>query len=101
MPFLWSIKTSVFSLEKAFNFYKFFMEVFNKDILKEIVRHQMPFGKYKGRKLCDLPISYLEWFGRKGGFPEGRLGMQMATVYEIKLNGLEEILIQLKNQFHT
>ncbi|MBA5629179.1 DUF3820 family protein [Moheibacter lacus] len=67
----------------------------NPEILKELVVHTMPFGKYKGRKLCDLPVFYLEWFASKG-FPQGKLGMQLATVYEIKTNGLEEILEGLK-----
>ena len=58
----------------------------------------MPFGKYEGRILADLPISYLEWFKRKGGFPKGKLGVLMETVYEIKLNGLEEILWELKKR---
>ncbi|MBL0303399.1 MAG: DUF3820 family protein [Cytophagaceae bacterium] len=56
----------------------------------------MPFGKYKGTTLSDLPVSYLEWFMRKGGFPPGRLGQQLATVYEIKSNGLQEIITKLK-----
>jgi len=59
----------------------------------------MPFGKYEGRYLSDLPISYLEWFIRKGGFPKGKLGMLLETVYEIKLNGLDEILFELKRNF--
>lgn len=65
------------------------------EILKSVVRMEMPFGKYKGRKLCDLPVSYLEWFAKKG-FPKGKLGMQLSTVYEIKINGLGEILEGLK-----
>lgn len=65
-------------------------------ILKEICKVKMPFGKYKGHILADLPISYLEWFLRNGGFPKGRLGMQLATVYEIKLNGLEGLLSTIK-----
>ena len=69
---------------------------FNPNMLQEIVRIRMPFGKYKGALLCDLPISYLEWFGRKG-FPQGKLGMQLQTVYEIKLNGLDDLLVRLKN----
>ncbi len=68
----------------------------DKEILLEIVKNQMPFGKYKGTLLCDLPVSYLEWFLRKGGFPEGKLGMRLSTVYEIKSNGLDEILWTLK-----
>lgn len=55
----------------------------------------MPFGKYKNRLLCDLPISYLEWFKRTG-FPDGKLGMQLNTIYEIKMNGLEYLLKPLK-----
>lgn len=69
----------------------------DKEILLTLVRQKMPFGKYKGTILADLPVSYLEWFLRKGGFPEGKLGMQLATVYEIKQNGLQEILHKLKD----
>lgn len=65
------------------------------EILKSVVRMEMPFGKYKGRKLCDLPVNYLEWFAKQG-FPKGKLGMQLSTVYEIKINGLGEILDGLK-----
>jgi uncharacterized protein len=68
----------------------------DKQILIEIVKTRMPFGKYKDSLLCDLPVSYLEWFQRKGGFPPGKLGMQLATVFEIKSNGLEEIIYKLK-----
>ncbi|WP_313383466.1 DUF3820 family protein [Chishuiella sp.] len=75
------------------------MEEFRPEILKEIITTKMPFGKYEGRLLCDLPISYLEWFIGKGGFPKGKLGSQLSTVYEIKMNGLEEIIHQLKKQF--
>ena len=57
----------------------------------------MPFGKYKGTVLCNLPVSYLEWFNRKG-FPKGSLGMLLATVYEIKINGLEYLLTPLKSK---
>jgi uncharacterized protein (DUF3820 family) len=71
----------------------------NPEILKQIVTVKMPFGKFSGRLLCDLPIEYLEWFKRKGGFPKGKLGIQLDTVYEIKLNGLEEIIRELKKRF--
>jgi uncharacterized protein (DUF3820 family) len=73
----------------------------DKQILLEIVINQMPFGKYKGTLLCDLPVSYLEWFLRKGGFPEGKLGMQLSTVYEIKSNGLDKILWTIKKMKHS
>lgn len=69
---------------------------FNPEILLELVKTKMPFGKFKGTLLCDLPDFYLEWFLRKGGFPKGKLGQQMATVYEIKLNGLGYLLEPLK-----
>jgi len=64
-------------------------------LLKTLVTMRMPFGKYKGIILCQLPVSYLEWFARKG-FPPGKLGMLLATMYEIKSNGLEYLLDPLK-----
>lgn len=51
----------------------------------------MPFGKYKGVKLLELPEPYLVWFHNKG-FPEGKLGQQLGLMYEVKLNGLEDML---------
>ncbi|AZA81249.1 hypothetical protein C1637_01350 [Chryseobacterium lactis] len=71
------------------------MEGLNPEILKEICLVKMPFGKYEGTILADLPISYLEWFNRSG-MPKGKLGMQLSTVYEIKLNGLTDLLIPIK-----
>lgn len=62
--------------------------------LKEAINQTMPFGKYAGRKLIHLPEPYLVWFNSKG-FPEGKLGSQLALMYEIKLNGLEAILTPL------
>lgn len=56
---------------------------------------KMPFGKYKGTVLCDLPVSYLEWFAREG-FPPGKLGMMLATLFEIKTNGLMYLLDPLR-----
>ena len=67
----------------------------NAELLLQLVKMKMPFGKYKDRLLCDLPVSYLEWFARKG-FPAGKLGMLLKTLYEIKLNGLEYLLAPLK-----
>ena len=67
----------------------------NGELLLQLVSMQMPFGKYKGVLLCNLPVSYLEWFQRKG-FPKGKLGILLATVYEIKINGLENLLTPLK-----
>ena len=65
------------------------------NILIQLTQIQMPFGKYKGTFLCDLPVSYLEWFEQKG-FPEGKLGILLQTIYEIKLNGLEYLLTPLR-----
>jgi len=59
--------------------------------LVEAINQLMPFGKYTGRKLIQLPEPYLVWF-HSNGFPEGKLGQQLALMYEIKLNGLEEML---------
>jgi uncharacterized protein (DUF3820 family) len=67
------------------------------NILTEIVKMQMPFGKFKGILICDLPVSYLEWFHRKG-FPQGRLGTLLQTMYEIRLNGLQYLLEPLKGK---
>jgi len=64
-------------------------------ILLELVRMRMPFGKHKDKLICDIPMKYLEWFKRKG-FPKGKLGMLLETMYEIRLNGLESLLTPLK-----
>ena len=60
-------------------------------MLLDIVKMEMPFGKYKGTILKNLPVSYLEWFARKG-FPKGKLGNLLQTLLEIKMNGLEDLL---------
>ncbi|MGY4383360.1 uncharacterized protein (DUF3820 family) [Pedobacter sp. UYP24] len=67
----------------------------NPQILKDLVTIKMPFGKYKGRIMCDLPEPYLVWFHQEG-FPPGKLGEMIATLYEIKLNGLEYLLKPLR-----
>lgn len=66
-------------------------------LLTDLITQKMPFGKYKGRVLSELPEHYLVWF-RKNGFPKGRLGILMETLYEIKLNGLESLLKELKSK---
>lgn len=63
--------------------------------LRELVKTRMPFGKYQGRLLIDLPEPYVVWFAREG-FPEGKLGEMLQTVYEIKVNGLESLLAPLR-----
>jgi uncharacterized protein (DUF3820 family) len=63
----------------------------NPQILKDLVSIAMPYGKYKGRLICDLPEYYLVWY-ENNGFPPGKIGVLLATMYEIKLNGLEYLL---------
>ncbi|KXK37706.1 MAG: DNA polymerase III subunit epsilon [Bacteroidetes bacterium OLB9] len=63
----------------------------DKTILLDIVRMQMPFGKYKGRLIKDLPLYYLEWLASKG-FSNTRIGQILSTTFEIKTNGLEFLL---------
>lgn len=72
-------------------------ETMEKHVLIELTTMKMPFGKYKGTVLCDLPEFYLAWFQRKG-YPKGKRGELMATVYEIKLNGLMYLLEPLRKK---
>ncbi|MFT3824422.1 MAG: DUF3820 family protein [Chitinophagaceae bacterium] len=69
----------------------------NSALLMELVTMKMPFGKYKGTILCDLPESYLNWFKREG-FPKGKLGILLETMYEIRLNGLTDLLKPLRGR---
>jgi len=64
------------------------------DLLK-LAQTKMPYGKYAGRYLVDLPESYVVWFSQKG-FPQGELGDMLRAVYEIKMNGLEYLFEPLK-----
>jgi len=65
--------------------------VSDKEFLIKVARTRMPFGKYSGRLLIDLPEPYVVWF-KQQGFPKGQLGKMLALVYEIKLNGLESLV---------
>lgn len=69
-----------------------------KQVLIDIVQTRMPYGKYKGKLLCDIPVSYLEWMA-KTGFPKNKIGNQLSTVFEIKTNGLSEIIDKLKRMY--
>ncbi len=71
--------------------HRFFPVQFDQTYLIRLVNAKMPFGKYEGRYITSLPVHYLEWFSRKG-FPSGTLGQHLSTMYEIKTNGLDEIL---------
>ncbi|WP_298544169.1 DUF3820 family protein [uncultured Aquimarina sp.] len=66
-----------------------------KDFLVKLANTKMPFGKYKDRYLIDLPEHYIVWYHNKG-FPKGTLGQQMQTVYELKLNGLEYLIRNIR-----
>jgi uncharacterized protein (DUF3820 family) len=63
----------------------------DKEAFIALTTIKMPFGKYKGSRLVDLPERYLVWLSQKG-FPEGKLGEMLQAVYEIKLNGLDPSL---------
>lgn len=65
------------------------------EMLEALIQARMPFGKYQGVALLDLPEPYLVWFSRQG-FPPGKLGQQLALVLEIKTNGLERMLRPLR-----
>jgi uncharacterized protein (DUF3820 family) len=67
----------------------------NPDALQRLVSVRMPFGKYKGRFLADLPGQYLNWFAREG-FPPGELGRLLALMHEIDHNGLRGLLEPLR-----
>ena len=65
------------------------------EILIKVAKTRMPFGKYKGRRLIDLPEPYVIWFYNQG-FPKGELGTLLSTVYEVKVNGLEYLFKRLR-----
>ena len=67
-------------------------------LLIKLAHAKMPFGKYEGYYLIDLPEYYVVWYSNKG-FPKGLLGEQLQLVYELKLNGLEELVRNIKKQY--
>lgn len=69
--------------------------MFDKEDLIKIANQSMPFGKYQGRRLIDLPEPYLLWFAGKG-FPEGELGKLLALTLEVQVNGLNDLITPLK-----
>lgn len=71
--------------------------MFEQKHLVEIANTEMPFGKYQGRKLIDVPEEYLLWFRQKG-FPPGKLGGLMALTLEIKIEGLDKLIKPLKGK---
>ncbi|WP_336579344.1 DUF3820 family protein [Alcaligenes sp. CHO6] len=67
----------------------------SSDDLLALLNTTMPYGKYKGRLLADLPGHYLTWFAREG-FPSGRLGQLLALMHELDHNGLKSLLDPLR-----
>ena len=67
----------------------------NAENLKKLVKFSMPYGKYKGRIIADLPGNYLNWFAREG-FPSGELGQLLALMQELDHNGLKHLLDPLR-----
>ena len=65
--------------------------------LERLLSVQMPYGKYKGRAIADLPGPYLNWFAREG-FPKGDLGRLLELMHEIDHNGLGELLAPLRQR---
>lgn len=70
-------------------------DVPDPELLLKLARTRMPFGRYTGRRLVDLPEPYLVWFSQQG-FPKGQLGSLLQLAYEIKLNGLEHLIFKLR-----
>ena len=70
----------------------------DRQFLIDLAKMRMPFGKYKGRFLIDLPEHYIVWYKTKG-FPAGKLGKQMELVYELQLNGLEDIIRKIQQDY--
>lgn len=69
----------------------------NLEDLQPLLTTIMPYGKYKGRLIADLPGQYLNWFAREG-FPKGELGRLLALMQEIDHNGLSALLDPLRNK---
>lgn len=70
----------------------------NQQQLIKLAHTKMPFGKYEGKYLIDLPEYYVVWYSNKG-FPKGELGQQLQLIYELKLNGLEELIRNIKKRY--
>lgn len=70
----------------------------DQQFLIKLAHTKMPYGKYEGRYLIDLPEYYVVWYHNKG-FPKGKLGDMLLQVYELKLNGLEYLIRDIKKRF--
>ena len=70
----------------------------NQQKLVDLAHTKMPFGKYEGYYLIDIPEYYIVWYRNKG-FPSGTLGEQLQLVYELKLNGLEDLIRNIRRKY--
>lgn len=70
----------------------------DKQFLIDVSKMRMPYGKYKGTYLIDLPEHYIVWYHNKG-FPKGKIGEMLGLVYELKLNGLEDIIKEVRKRY--
>ena len=70
----------------------------SKKFLIKLAQTKMPYGKYQGRFMIDLPEFYVVWYRNKG-FPKGQIGEMLATVYELKMNGLEDLVRNIQRAF--
>ncbi len=70
----------------------------DQQFLIDVSKMRMPYGKYKGRFLIDLPEHYIVWYNNKG-FPKGKLGQMLGLVYELQLNGLEDLIREIKKRY--
>ncbi len=70
----------------------------DKEKLLELAHYRMPYGKFKGRYLVDLPDAYLIWF-KQQGYPSGKLGDLLRSMMEIKINGLEPLIRRVQKDF--
>jgi uncharacterized protein len=87
----------VLTLDSCFFYLPLNMNQDQKKLI-QLAHTIMPFGKYEGRYLIDLPEYYMVWYSNKG-FPKGQLGEQLQLVYELKLNGLEELIRNIKKHY--
>lgn len=72
-------------------------ELEDRQLMVELLEYRMPFGKYEGTRLLELPEAYLAWFARKG-MPSGKLGRLMQTALVIRSNGLEPLCRKLRSE---
>ncbi len=70
----------------------------NQQKLIDLAHTKMPFGKYEGYYLIDIPEYYIVWYRNKG-LPNGTLGEQLQLVYELKLNGLEDLIRNIRRKY--